>query len=158
MAKRKIDNPNQMSLLAMIEHTQNQILAGSADAPGSLNQGRAVRVALYESIKTSGLDRWEIAARMSRLTDCEISKAMLDAWTAESKEGHRFPVEYAAAFCRVTGCGRLLEVVGQSIGLFAMQGPDALRVQRARLAEQRKALAAQEKEIERRIELWESRP
>ena len=42
--------------------------------------------------------RYDLAARMSELTGEEITKAMIDSWTAESKDRHRFPLEYTPAF------------------------------------------------------------
>ena len=35
---------------------------------------------------------------MAELTGDNISVHSLNAWTAESREGHRFPLEYLAAF------------------------------------------------------------
>ena len=45
---------------------------------------------------------------MSDLVGREVSKTMLDAYTSESKEGHRLPAELLPAFCEATG-DRLLE-------------------------------------------------
>mgnify|MGYP000359685037 CR=1 FL=1 len=40
-------------------------------------------------------DRYTVAAEMSRLTGFEVSKNMLDAWSAESREGHNLPLYLA---------------------------------------------------------------
>lgn len=66
--------------------------------PGALDVGLAVRHLISDLIKASPLDRYDIAARMSKLLGHEITKHQLDAWTAESREGWRFPLEYLPAF------------------------------------------------------------
>jgi hypothetical protein len=42
------------------------------------------------------LSRYQVAAKMSELLDVDITKTMLDSWTAESKEQHRFPALFFA--------------------------------------------------------------
>ncbi len=66
--------------------------------PGALDVGLAVRHLLSDLLKASPRNRFEIAARMSELLGHEVSKHQLDAWTAESREGWRFPLEYLPAF------------------------------------------------------------
>lgn len=65
--------------------------------PGALSLGSALRGLLSDLLKASSLSRFEVAARMSELTGQEITKHQLDSWTAESREGWRFPVEYLPA-------------------------------------------------------------
>lgn len=66
--------------------------------PGALAVGHALRSLLSDLLKNSPHSRFEIAARMSELTGQEITKHQLDSWTAESREGWRFPLEYLPAF------------------------------------------------------------
>ncbi|WP_374342654.1 hypothetical protein [Azonexus sp.] len=66
--------------------------------PGALDVGLAVRHLISDLLKASPLTRYEIAARMSELLGHEVTKHQLDAWTAESREGWRFPLEYLPAF------------------------------------------------------------
>ncbi|MDR0775904.1 MAG: hypothetical protein LBE81_04625 [Azonexus sp.] len=68
-----------------------------APLPGALNVGLAVRHLLSDLLKDSPRNRFEITARMSELTGHEITKHQLDAWTAESREQWRFPLEYLPA-------------------------------------------------------------
>lgn len=157
MGRQKTTDPHQLSLLDVLKKEEERMLLGLRDAPGALNMRALVRNALYEAIKGSTLSRWEIAAKMSELTDQEISRFMLDAWTSESKEGHRFPLEYAPAFCRATGSTRALEVVCQPVGMFALGGPDALRSQKQRLTEQMAEMRQQATEIDRLIKAWEKK-
>jgi hypothetical protein len=69
-----------------------------APMPGALDIGLAIRHLVSDLLKVSPRNRFEIAARMSELLGHEVSKHQLDAWTAESREGWRFPLEYLAAF------------------------------------------------------------
>ena len=66
--------------------------------PGSLYFNRVIRRLLSDELKKTPLSREEVASRMSELTGENITKHMLDAWTAESREGWRFPLEYLPAF------------------------------------------------------------
>lgn len=66
-------------------------------SPGALAVGPALRGVLSDMLKSSSLNRSEVASRMSELTGQEISKHQLDAWTAESREAWRFPLEFLPA-------------------------------------------------------------
>lgn len=152
MAKQK-ENPNQLNLLDLLEH-QEAVLR-STNEPGSLNMRAATRQALCDSIKQCPLNRYEIAAKMSELLDQEVTKGMLDTWTSEAKEGHRFPLEYATAFCKVTGCTLAFEVNTRPVGLFCVESPDAIRAQLSRLEENRKKIQGQENEMKKLLSLFE---
>ena len=153
MTRQKKDDPNQLNLLDLLSQEET-VVGRPTDQAGALNMRAATRQALYESIKDSDLDRYEIAAKMSRLLDVEITKAQLDSWTSESKEGHRFPMEYAAAFCSVTGSNQVFVVNCQPIGVFALTGPDAIRSELNKVAEQKQQLASQEKELKSMLSLF----
>ena len=77
--------------------------------PGALNFNHVLRRLLSDLLKTCPLSREEVAARMSELTGDTITKHQLDSWTAESREGWRFPLEYLPAF----------EVAVETTGLIA---------------------------------------
>jgi hypothetical protein len=156
MARHKTD-PNQLSLLDVLKQEEERMLLGLRDAPGALNMRSAVRNALYEMFKASPLNRWQIAAKMSELMDLEVTKYMLDAWTSESKEGHRFPMEFGPAACVASGNNKVIEVVCQPVGMFALGGPDALRSQKQQLNEQMAEMRQQAAEIDRMIKAWEKK-
>ncbi len=67
-------------------------------APGALDCGRAVRHFLADLLKDCAHSRGEVAEAMSTLTGASISKHQLDSWTADSRDGWRFPLEYVPAF------------------------------------------------------------
>jgi hypothetical protein len=66
--------------------------------PGALAVGNALRHLLSDLLKDCPKSRFEVAAAMSELTGQEITKHQLDSWTADSREGWRFPLEYLPAF------------------------------------------------------------
>ena len=68
----------------------------------SFDIATAVRQTVSEAIRKCGLSRFEIASRMSENLGREITKAQLDSYSAESKDGHRFPLEWTPAFCWAT--------------------------------------------------------
>ena len=77
-------NPDQLDL--WFEIPQEPTATG-----GSLDYATELRHVLSDAITASGKNRYEIAAEMSRLTGIEVTKAQLDAWTAESRTVWRFP-------------------------------------------------------------------
>jgi len=46
---------------------------------------------MVQAIRNSGKDRYRIAGEVSHLIGRQVTKAMLDAWTAESKPQHDDP-------------------------------------------------------------------
>lgn len=61
---------------------------------------------------------------------------------------HRWPGSWAAAVCIITGCNAPAEITNDTIGIYTVQGPDALRAEIQRLDEQTKKL---QKERQRRL-------
>lgn len=122
---------------------------------GSLDIDAELRAAISEDIKhakdSSGreLSRYEIAGRMSELTGQDITKSMLDNWSAESHEKHRFPCQFLPAFVIATGGQRrTFEVLSRRSGLFALPGPEALRAEIQRLEEEIRKKKAEKRKRE----------
>ncbi len=140
-AKRSDTDPRQMTLFEVLQRLQEG--AGSPARPGGMRVADTLRATMIEAIKRCPLSRWEIAGRMSALLDHEVSKYMLDAWVAESKEAHRFPAEYLPAFCEAAGSREPLRVLAEAAGMFALPGPEALRAEIQRLDEEAKKTLAE---------------
>lgn len=149
MAKksRQIDKneQRQLSLLDLLEQAQS---CPVVDDEGSLNIHSRFCRCLTRAINQSGLSRWELAGRMSHLLGTEITKYMIDSWTAESKEGHRFPAEYLPAFCKVTSSLEPMQILAELTGMFALPGPDALRAEIQKLSEEEELLKAEKRKRE----------
>lgn len=75
----------------------------AAPGPGSFHIQNQLKEEISKGLRLCRLSRYEVAAKMSEMLGYEITKTMLDAYTAESKENHRFPAEWLAPFCIVTG-------------------------------------------------------
>lgn len=135
MAKmKKSVDINQLSLFETLKNLQDR--EAHPKASGSMDIDRLFREAISEALKNCPLSRYQVAARMSELTGQEITKAMLDSWTAESKEGHRFPAIFLPAFCEAVGCSEPLKILGHLVGVFVLPGPEALRAEIRRLEEE----------------------
>lgn len=125
-----------------------------APAPvgGSLNYASELRCVLSEALKRTPKSRFEIAARVSELTGHEVSKATLDAWTAESKAPWRFPFEYAAAFEAACESTCLQELLARKRGCRVLVGEESLLAELGRISQTREELARQEKALKHYLE------
>jgi len=119
---------------------------------GSLDYAKELSYVLSDALKKCPYSRHQVAARMSELTGQDISKATLDAWTAESKERWRFPFEYAAAFEVATEqlvC--LQELLARKRGSRILVGEETLLAELGRVHKQRAELAVRERALKKRI-------
>lgn len=132
-SRRRPDNPGQLSLLDYI--SQKKAESTLNNYPGSLNVQLQLKECISRMLKQCPLSRYQVAARMSELTGANVTRFMLDAWSAESKELHRFPAEFIPALCEATGSQEILELLTDRSGLFCLPGPDALRAEVNRLEE-----------------------
>lgn len=64
--------------------------------PGLGNYAVQVSELVSEILKATDLDRYEVAARMSRLSGDDVSKNMLDAWASPARADHNLPLYRAA--------------------------------------------------------------
>lgn len=93
----------------------------SSGLPASLDCDLTLRALISEAIAGCPKSREQIAEEMSYLIGAvKITTAMLNCYTAESKEKHRFPLAFLPAFCQVTGDRRALECVAVRLGLSVM--------------------------------------
>jgi len=139
MSKSKKRTDRQYSLFDLISKLQNPATL----SPGSLNIQYNLQGVISDCIKRCTLSRWEIAGRMSALLNQEITKYMLDTWTAESKEYHRFPAEYMPAFCQAVGSYEPLRFLAEKAGVFVLPGHEALRAEIKKIEEEIRDLQKQ---------------
>jgi hypothetical protein len=117
--KQRIDI-NQASLFDLLKNYQEE---NHASRPaGSFDIDRQFRELISQALKNCPLSRWQVAARMSELTGHEITKAMLDSWTAESKEAHRFPGHLFTSILRGSRRQRTVTDVGETGWCFCPAG------------------------------------
>ncbi|MBI4652230.1 hypothetical protein HY745_13350 [Candidatus Desantisbacteria bacterium] len=153
MIRKKIDNSgyNQLNLFDIIDRLSHEEKSTTTKA-GTFNIDVRVRALLSDALKQCTYSREYIAARMSELTGIEITKSQLDSWTAESKEQHRFPFAYSAAFCDATGSLEILKLVVEMVGGYLLKGEDALYTELGRIKKNKKELAEKEKLINQTLE------
>ncbi|MFN3985700.1 MAG: hypothetical protein ACK4KV_09420 [Rhodocyclaceae bacterium] len=117
--------------------------------PGALAIGPALRGLLSDLLKRSPLSRFDVAARMSELTGDCVSKHQLDSWTAESREGWRFPLEYLPAFEEALQTHDVIAWIADMRGARLSVGREALEAQLGRVAQMRDELARQERTLKK---------
>lgn len=96
---------------------------------GGLDIAEPIRELLSEMLAKAsarGLDRHDVAAAISRLTDREISKHMLDRYSAIATEQWRLPLEVLPALTKATGDFRLLELIADRCGCRVLRGEEAI--------------------------------
>lgn len=136
-----------MTVFEYLERRKAERQAESRGA-GSLDIDSRFRAAISEALRRCPESRYGVAARMSELCGVEITKSQLDSWTAESKEGHRFPAVYLPAFCIATGTAEPLALLAELAGVFVLPGPEALRAEIRRLEEE---IASKQRERRKRM-------
>ncbi|MBP0439472.1 hypothetical protein [Tianweitania sediminis] len=98
--------------------------------------------AMAEAIRQCPYDRPVIAARMAQYLGLpSISKAALDAYTAESKDTHDISLTRFKAFVRATGAVWLWDMVVSEDGLTLLEGDEARLAEIALLQQEQRALA-----------------
>lgn len=117
--------------------------------PGALAVGHALRHLLSDLLKDCAQSRFEVAARMSELTGQEITKHQLDSWTAESREGWRFPLEYLPALEVALQTHAITAWLADLRGARLSVGREALEAQLGKVSRMRDELASQEKALKK---------
>ena len=146
MTKRKKDSSGELPIFEWIKKAEELSRQAAIPAKGSLDIDSEFRAAVSEDIKAAKdatgreLSRYEVAARMSELVGQEITASMLNNWTADAHEKHRFPCQFLPAFILSTGGRRAFEALSRKSGLFALPGAEALRAEIQRIDEEMKKL------------------
>lgn len=120
--------------------------------PGAMNYAREISAVMSQALKDCPHDRVEVAARMTRLLGKEVSLAMLNAYTAESRGTHVPNLEKAIAFDAATEGFALLNLFAAKRGCRVMVGKDALLSELGRIDQMKADLARQEKAIKQYLE------
>ena len=123
----------------------------ASKATGSLAKREHIAGIMSDVIRDCDLDRYQIAAEMSRLLGREITKYMLDAYTSESRETHIPPLDTAIAFDVVTGGISLLKFFADLLGCSVLVGDEILLAELGRIGHIEADLAIQKKAIKKRL-------
>lgn len=101
--------------------------------PGHGNYAAQVSELVGELLKATDLDRYEIAARMSRLSGDDVSKNMLDAWASPARADHNLPFYRAALLEEVCASHLLTNWLVTQRGGRVAYGREALDAELGRL-------------------------
>jgi hypothetical protein len=101
---------------------------------GDENLAEAVRLSLHRTIRLSSRSPEQLADALSKRLGVQVSRHVLYSHTAESRPGHRFPLEWCCAWCRETGDFSLLRILCDSLGL---PMPEPGQLEKVRFAEAR---------------------
>jgi hypothetical protein len=115
--------------------------------PGALDVGLTLRHLISDLLKNSPKSRFEIAARMSELLGHEVTKHQLDSWTAESREGWRFPLEFLPAFEVAIETHQVTTWLADLRGCKVLVGKDALDAEIGKLERIRDSAGKRIKEL-----------
>jgi hypothetical protein len=145
MNKQKIDI-RQLDIFSIIKELSDKQAKATAgmEISGKASIDAAVRSIISDTLKRCPLSRYEVAARMSEILGVEITKAQIDAWSAESKENHRFPLVYTGAFCIATREKTLARYIAQLCGGYFIESEDALLLELGRVEDQKAELLKKE--------------
>jgi len=121
--------------------------------PESFDVSDHFRGEMKRAIRGCSLSRYEIASKMSELLGRDITKTMLDAWLAESKEWRNIKAIDLNAFCEVTGTLDPFRALLRPTGADVVEGKDRDRLELVRIQEKRKKMEAKEAELRRRLRL-----
>ncbi|MCC6195682.1 MAG: hypothetical protein IT518_14560 [Burkholderiales bacterium] len=115
------------SSVGQVELSFFDVPAAPQPVPGSHDISAAVRECLAEVLalaRAGGTDRYAVAAEVSRLSGRDMTKNMLDRYTA-ADEDKRFPLEALPALVGATGNFRLLELVAEACGCKVLRSEEA---------------------------------
>jgi hypothetical protein len=143
----KVNRPPRLDPLQLSLDDYYVIPQPPPPTSGSLNFDHELRATLSTALKECPHSRAEIAARMSELTGDDITIHMLNAWTAESREFHRFPFGYAAAFEVATGSQVLQLLLARKRGSLVLMGQEALDAELGLVRRRLKELQVKEREL-----------
>lgn len=106
---------------------------------GSLDISLGFRQGLSRAISACGMNRYHIAAEISRLTQSNISKDMLDKYTS-SDLSYGLRAEIIPAFCHVTGTLDPVRQLVDPLGADVVNPEDRDLLELARLLEEQKKI------------------
>lgn len=106
---------------------------------GSLDISLGFRQGLSRAISACGMNRYHIAAEISRLTQSNISKDMLDKYTS-SDLSYGLRAEIIPAFCHVTGTLDPVRQLVDPLGADVINPEDRDLLELARLLEEQKKI------------------
>lgn len=132
-------------------YTDSPTLFDGSPEPGSFNDEAVVRGLVTEVIRGSQKSREQIAEEMSVLLGERVTARMLNSYTSEAAEKHRWPAHFTRAFCFTTSDWRLLRCIAERAGFHLIDDNDAELLELGRQYLVRKNADEQIATFERRL-------
>jgi hypothetical protein len=110
---------------------------------------RAIAGAVSQVLKEDPRSRFEIAGGVSGLLDDDVSKAMLDAYSAEAKETHNISLSRFLALIAETQRYDVLDALCQRIGCKVVVGEEIFTVELGHLEAQIQRLQSRKTALKR---------
>lgn len=114
---------------------------------GSMRCSDAVKEALREALKRSGLSRDVIAEETSRLTGEKIGTNQLDNWAAPEKKDRRIPLEFAAALSVVLSDASIAQAALESAEMLVLSKQHVPYYHLGKLTHEKRERRKEEKKI-----------
>lgn len=115
----------------------------------SMDYRREVAHLVSQMLREADGDRYEIAARMSRMTGTEVSKYMLDAWSSESREAYNMPFWVAPVLEAACDCTLFTNWIATRRDGRVLFGREVLNAKRGKLERMKDRLELRINEIRR---------
>jgi hypothetical protein len=132
------------------DNPQLSLLGGPDTQEGSLSGlTLQLRTVLAQAIRRSGRSRYDIAGHISGLLDRDLSKDMLDRYTAESAVDHRVPADVLAAACLALEDTGAMQTLSMAIGGYYVGHHEARELEITRLSMEIDRLREQVKELKK---------
>ena len=113
---RRVSDSSLSKMEGLFPPEQLPLYSKEAPIPGSLNDESIVRGIVTNAIKNCTKSREIIAEEMSELVGDRITVRMLNSYTSEAAEQHRWPAQYTRAFCHVVENWLLLRCITERSG------------------------------------------
>ncbi len=121
----------------------------AAPVPASMDYRREVAHLVGGLLKGADGDRYEVAARMSRLSGAEVSKYMLDAWSSEAREAFNLPLYQVPVIETACSTHLLSQWLVAKRGARMLIGREALNAELGKLERLRDEAARKIRELKR---------
>jgi len=103
------------------------------ELPGQMDYRTQVATLVGDVLRGAVGDRFDVAAKMSRLTGKDVSKNMLDAYASDAREDHNLPLYLAPALEVVCESHALTAWLADVRGGRLLIGRDALNAELGKL-------------------------
>lgn len=138
--KKLVTDPDQLSFfdrLLQEKEDREQTRAGRYNIDAQVNAAIERAIKNYRDQTGSSLDQF--CDELGEALGIMVRATTVNNFLSDSHP-HRWPFSWAAAICLITGCNEPVQVINDTIGLYTVKGPDALRAEIEKLdEEERKA-------------------